>query len=357
MGDHSKFIMHQLLLLLLLSPAVIQADPKAKEVIYEMDEAIKSHVAWDDWEKWSALMAQYFTEDMIYDTNYFDGTNEFMGNGTGILSWWDREHIPINEAFDNQTFNQMIFAAEEDFATTTTYAIAPWDKGPFCGVPAPNKVVRYRIFDFYIMRDDKIWYNWMILDCIHLLYQAGYEVLPNNLTPLKQGESRVPNAMDGLPAPWSRSVNPEDSIIAKAIAQQVLEHDLLRDRASPYWRNDMVWYGSYGFGMAENYEEYSYFFVEALSKAFTNRELEVMLLVCEGNYCGAIGYLHGDFTGEFLGEQPSNLRTKLRFGLHWHIDTEKNEVIEGYGMFDLQEFFVQSGIDLYQRAQNMNMIP
>ena len=45
--------MHQLfLLLLILSPAVIQADPKAKEVIREMDEAIKSHVAWDDWEKW-----------------------------------------------------------------------------------------------------------------------------------------------------------------------------------------------------------------------------------------------------------------------------------------------------------------
>ena len=218
------------------------------------------------------------------------------------FSWWDREHIPINEAFDNQTFNQMIFAAEEDYATTTTYAIAPWDKGSFFGVPAPNKLVRYRIFDFYIMREDKIWYNWMILDSIHLLYQAGYDVLPNNLTPLKQGESRVPNAMDGLPAPWSRSVNPQDSLIAKAIAQEVMEHDLLRgSEASPYWRNDMVWYGSYGFGMAENYAEYSYFFVEALGKAFTNRELEVMLLVCEGNYCGAIGYLHGDFTGQFLG--------------------------------------------------------
>ena len=219
------------------------------------------------------------------------------------FSWWDREHIPINEAFDNQTFNQMIFAAEEDYATTTTYAIAPWDKGSFFGVPAPNMLVRYRIFDFYIMREDKIWYNWMILDSIHLLYQAGYDVLPNNLTPLKQGESRVPNAMDGLPAPWSRSVNPQDSLIAKAIAQEVMEHDLLRgSEASPYWRNDMVWYGSYGFGMAENYAEYSYFFVEALGKAFTNRELEVMLLVCEGNYCGAIGYLHGDFTGQFLGK-------------------------------------------------------
>ena len=45
--------MHQLILLVLvLSPAVIQADPKAKEVIREMDEAIKSHVSWDEWEKW-----------------------------------------------------------------------------------------------------------------------------------------------------------------------------------------------------------------------------------------------------------------------------------------------------------------
>ena len=30
-------------------------------------------------------MAQFFTEDMVYDTNYFDGNDEFMGNGTGIL--------------------------------------------------------------------------------------------------------------------------------------------------------------------------------------------------------------------------------------------------------------------------------
>merc|ERR1711963_188655 len=77
-----------------------------------MDEAIKDHVAWDDWEQWGGIMAKFFTDDMIYDTNYYDGTDVFMGNGTGIRSWYDREHIPINEAFDNQTFHQMIFAAE-----------------------------------------------------------------------------------------------------------------------------------------------------------------------------------------------------------------------------------------------------
>ena len=121
--------MYRILLASLLSLHLALADPKAKEVIREMDEAIKDHVAWDDWEQWGSIMAQFFTEDMIYDTNYYDGADTFMGNGTGIRSWYDREHIPINEAFDNQTFHQMIFAAEEDFATTTTYAIAPWTKG------------------------------------------------------------------------------------------------------------------------------------------------------------------------------------------------------------------------------------
>jgi len=75
--------MHRILLLLIATP-VILADPKAKEVIREMDEAIKSHLAWDDWEKWSEIMAKFFTEDMVYDTNYYDGNDLFMGNGTGI---------------------------------------------------------------------------------------------------------------------------------------------------------------------------------------------------------------------------------------------------------------------------------
>ena len=55
----------------------------------------------------------------------------------------------------------------------------------------------------------------MILDTVHLLHEAGYDVLPNNKSPLKQGWVRPPNSMDGIPAPLSITVNPQDSIIAK----------------------------------------------------------------------------------------------------------------------------------------------
>lgn len=53
-------------------------------MIRAMDRQISDHVAWDDYDKWTSIMAEFFTQDMIYDTNYYDGSNELMGNGTGI---------------------------------------------------------------------------------------------------------------------------------------------------------------------------------------------------------------------------------------------------------------------------------
>ena len=73
-----------------------------------------------------------------------------------FFSWFDREHLPINLAFDNETFNPFIFASEEETATSTTYAIAPWTKGPFFGVGPAHKIIRYRDVDFYQMKDGKI---------------------------------------------------------------------------------------------------------------------------------------------------------------------------------------------------------
>ena len=54
---------------------------------------------------------------------------------------------------------------------------------------------------------------------------------------------------------------------------------------------------------------------------------------------------------QFSGEKPSNKTTKLRFGLHWHVDVQLGKIIEGYGIFDLPGFFIQSGIDLFSRAR------
>merc|ERR1711988_1103840 len=216
--------------------------------------------------------------------------------------WWDNEHIPYNMAFDNATFNQMIFAAEETTATTTTYANVQW-KGPFCTVePSTNMMpATMRIFDFYLMRGDHIFYNWMMIDTVDLMLQAGTRALPKS--PLREGFVRPPNSMDGIPAPISRLTHMEDA-------------------------------------------------TTAIRNAFTERELEIDILTCEGTYCGANGWLHGINSGDFLGEKASNNAVKLRFGLHWRVDTKNGVIPEGYAIFDLPGFFIQNGINLYERQND-----
>ena len=73
------------ILLSLLLVVGAAADPLAKEVIRAMDEIIADHISWDDWEAWSKLMEQFFTQDMIYDTNW--SPDNTMNNSTGILEW------------------------------------------------------------------------------------------------------------------------------------------------------------------------------------------------------------------------------------------------------------------------------
>jgi len=332
----------------------ISADPLAKEVIRAMDKVISDHVEWDNWEAWSKIMEEFFTEDMIYDTNW--SPDHTMNNSTGIREWWDAEHIPYNLAFDNTTFNQMIFAAEETTATTTTYANTRW-KGPFCTVEPNTEMMpaTMRIFDFYLMRGNKIFYNWMIIDTVDLMLQAGRRVLPKS--PLKEGFVRPPNAMDGIPAPISRIASMEDAEVAKRIVTETLYYDLTSNdvegsACSKNWVEDLTWYGPVGFGMATNKEEYQETFIRAIRTAFSDRFIEIDILTCEGTYCGAHGYLYGKHTGDFLGESASQKDVRLRFGLHWRVDVQNNVIPEGYAIFDLPGFFIQIGVDLYERMND-----
>ena len=63
----------------------------------------------------------------------------------------------------------------------------------------------------------------------------------------------------------------------------------------------MKWYGSHGIGVAENIHDYYKYFMSEINTAFSNRRVELDLMVCEGKICGAHGYLIGNFTGPFLG--------------------------------------------------------
>merc|ERR1719342_1125997 len=95
-------------------------------------------------------------------------------------------------------------------------------------------------------------------------------------------------------------------------------------------------------------------YLDVIREAFSDRHVEIDILTCEGVYCGANGYLYGVNTGMFLGEAPSNKEVRLRFGLHWRVDVQQGVIPEGYAIFDLPGFFIQNGINLYERARDPN---
>jgi len=320
-----------------------------------MDKMISDHVAWDNRTAWTEIMSRFFTQDMIYDSNF--SPNQDLGNSTGINEWYDREHIPYNLAFDNCTFSQLIFASEEETATTTTYAKSTW-KGDLATIPGSEHIgeeVTIRIFDFYLMREDKIWYNWMLLDTVHLMLQAGFRVLPE--PSLREGWVQAPRAMDGIPAPISRLVNPLDGPKAKLIVEEVILNDLVFGSSpSVRWQEDMTWYGPVGFGLAKGKAQYEEHFLAPLRAGLTERTVNFDVISCEGVYCGALGYLNAKHTGTWLGEEATGRDFQMRFGMHFRVDVTNRKIPEGYAMFDLPGAFDTLGIDLYGRMDEEHRI-
>jgi len=327
-------------------------DPKAKCVIRAMDQVFMDldPAAWNNKTAWLIILSEFYTEDMVYDTNYTP--NSDLNNSTDLDMWIDKEVIPYFVAFGNVTFNQMIFASEDETATTTTYAKTTW-RGDIGTVPGSEKLgqeTTHRIYDFYMMREDKICYNWMLLDMVEIMYSAGYQVLPKS--ELREGWVAPPAAMDGIPAPVSRLVDPLDGPTAKILIEEALLHDIIYGtEPSHLWTQDMNWYGPFGIGHATSKQEYEDHFLKPFREAFSEREIEINVLTCEGSYCGVNGFIHALHTGPWLGEEATNLPVRIRFGFHYRVDVGHRIIPEGYALIDIPGAFIQLGINLYDRLK------
>jgi len=324
-------------------------DPEAKCIVREMDDVIANHIAWDNKTAWVDLMQNFFSDDMIYDTNYNPNENE-LNNSTGIEDWFYAEHIPFNLAFDNTSWALLIFTGEDELASTMDYAKGRW-KGDIGTIPGSEKIgqeVTIRGYDFYIIREGKIVYNWMLLDFVELMYGAGYRVLPES--PLREGWVQAPSAMDGIPAPISRLADPLEGQFSKSLVVDALYHDFVNgETASDLWDANMNWYGPFGIGYAPSKDDYEKFVLQPFREGISDRDLEINVETCEGRYCGVNGFIHGTHSGVWLGEEATNLQIRIRFGMHFRVNVQTGKIEEGYAIFDLPGAFHSVGINLFDR--------
>jgi len=334
-----------------------QGTPRAKCIIEGMLEVIKDHIAWDNWDAWYDVMKDFWTEDMTYDSNWTP--SGVFGNNSGLREFFDNEHLPFNLAFNNTTFSTIIWIGGKQTASLIAYGKAHWigDLGTLPGSQHIGKEVTIWDLDFYKIdpTGKMISYNWCLIDFVDLMRQLGYQVLPK--PGLTEGLMFPPAVMDGIPAPVSREVRPDDTILSQAIIQTLLFEDFVTgDKPSGLWSEDMLWYGGAGFGMATSKEEYETHVLAPLRRGLSSRELHLDLVHCEGVYCGAHGYLTTLHSGEWLGEQPTNLPLNLRLGLHWRVDLVRGKVVECWAMFDLPLAFHMVGVNLFARMDQQHKV-
>jgi len=294
-------------------------------------------------------MEPFWTEDMVYDFAYVGEWN--FAPTRGLWAWFNGEHMHYNTALPDCQFVDFIRAATHNMVTSASYGLAQW-KGDFAGVPAPanHPWVHIRDLDFYLLDGDRIKYNWCIVDVVDLLIQGGYDVLPP--APMKtRSHGYLPQtAADGIPAPYSAMVLPNDTVSSTTVWLEAIHEDYLAmDGTASRWADDMIWYGPAGIGTAFSRDDYVNHYLKPLRNAFSNVTLEMDSVVCEGKYCGAHFYLWGDHTGPWLGEGATGARVPIRCGAHARIVDGK--IVEGWLIVDIPRAFIAMGVDLYGRAK------
>lgn len=320
--------------------------PEAKQIVKNMDSYISNHVEWNNFEKWTKIMETFFMPHFEYITIPYLNLGVF----TGIEKWYYGEHIPFNYAFPDTAFNQMIFVGSEKFASTTTYAQATWmnDLG---NLKASGKQVLIRICDFYMIntKEKKIQTNWMQIDTVDLMRQAGYQVLakPN----VEEGWIEPPRALDGLPAPNSFTQNSDtEALYLDKIRKMIDEEWIQQKDNADHWVDDMHYYGCAGIGYMSNKNTYISEFLQRMHSAFTPIRIDEHMALCEQNYCAISGNFIVQQTGSWIGEPASGQKERsLWFGQHFRINPENSAIAEGWLMLDLPNYFAQVGTHLEQR--------
>ncbi len=134
--------------------------------------------------------------------------------------------------------------------------------------------------------------------------------------------------------------------VPKAIVARMTQalNDHVIEGQEAYWSKDMVWRGPAGAGIKESLKEFQDGWQRPFLAAFPDKETYNEILIAEGNYVAASGYVTGTHRGEFMGIPPTGRKIKLRYMDFWRV--EDDELVENWVLLDIIDVMRQMGVDL-----------
>ena len=109
-----------------------------------------------------------------------------------------------------------------------------------------------------------------------------------------------------------------------------------------YWHDDMVWHGPTGFGDIHGIENFKYKVLKPFYEAFPDYHVKNDIVVAEGEWISATGFLTGTHSGTYLGVEPTGKSIKMQFSDFWTIKDGK--FLDNYVMVDNHGVFEQMGL-------------
>ena len=109
-----------------------------------------------------------------------------------------------------------------------------------------------------------------------------------------------------------------------------------------YWNDDMIWHGPPGVGDIHGIENFKYKVLKPFYDAFPDYHVKNDIVVAEGDWISATGYLTGTHSGTYLGVEPTGKAIKMQFSDFWTI--ENGKFMDNYVMVDNHGVFEQMGL-------------
>ena len=99
-----------------------------------------------------------------------------------------------------------------------------------------------------------------------------------------------------------------------------------------YWHDDMVWHGPPGFGDIHGIENFKYKVLKPFYEAFPDYNVKNDIVVAEGEWISATGFLTGTHKGNGSYGQPTNREVYLWGITQWEI--KNNKIIKEWTGFN-----------------------
>ncbi|MCP4198938.1 MAG: ester cyclase [Proteobacteria bacterium] len=134
---------------------------KNKALVARMYDGLNHHVI--------EGMDEYWTEDMIWYGPAGIGTKR------GLKDFQNNHQRPFLHAFSDKNAIDEIRIAEGDYVAAKGFQQVT-HTGDYLGIPATGKSMQIKYMDFWRVEGDKLAENWVMIDILDFLAQAGYDV-------------------------------------------------------------------------------------------------------------------------------------------------------------------------------------